>query len=100
MLMNMAFCIMPGMVVIMRSMVFFMLVGMNMGVPGVRMFVLMLMKVIMDVVVGVLVTMLYPTRMSMLMAMNVFVPVSMDVAVLMLPFHDNASFLQNPCSLL
>jgi hypothetical protein len=100
MLVSMAFCVMPRMVVIMRSVVFFMLVGMNMGIAGMRMFMLVLVKVIVDVVVGVLVTMLYPIRMGMFVAMDVLVPVSMDVAVLMFSFHDNASFLQNPFSFL
>jgi hypothetical protein len=90
----MTFRIMPRMVVIMRSVVLFMLVRMDMRVAGMRMFVLVLVKVIVDVIMGVLVTVLCPTRMSMLMSMGVLVTVSMDMAVLMFPFHDNSSSLQ------
>jgi hypothetical protein len=94
MLMGMAFPIMPRMVMLVGSVVIRMLVGMNLGVAGMRMLVLVLVKMVVDVIVGVLMSVLYPIRMGMLMGMGVLVPVSMNMAMLMFPSHDNSSFLQ------
>lgn len=94
MFVSMAFPIMPRMVMIMGPVGIRVLVGMNMGVAGMRMLVLVLVKMVVDVVVGVLMSVLYPIRMGMLMGMGVLVPVSMHVAVLMFPSHDNSSFLR------
>jgi hypothetical protein len=82
------------MVVVMRPVVFLMLVGMDLRVAGMGMLMLVLVKMIMDVAMGVLMAMRRPILVGMLMGVSVLVPVPMGVAVLMFPFHDNSSFPQ------